>query len=276
MENTIISTIKNSGCHSAKILPITAVLDRCSAERKSAVLSAFSGAKSLIMCTFPYFTDNRPGNISLYARAHDYHAVILRRLGEQCERLKSLFPGHSFTAHVDISPLPEVLCASMSGLGDIGQNGMLITPEHGSFVFIGTVATSFEVKTEHFSPTYCQNCGACTVACPTGALQNGSFTMERCLSHLTQLRGQLSEHQALAIAQSAMVWGCDICQLACPHNAQPRQTDLPEFSRDLLPYLQSEQAQLSDRAFRRNFSGKAFSWRGVAPIRRNFELIAKK
>ena len=75
---------------------------------------------------------------------------------------------------------------------------------------------------------------------------------------------------AAQITHSPTVWGCDLCQRACPHNKQAALTPLPEFREDLLPSLTLEDLEgLSNKAFRRQYAARAFSWRGIAPLKRN-------
>ena len=75
---------------------------------------------------------------------------------------------------------------------------------------------------------------------------------------------------AAQITHSPTVWGCDLCQRACPHNQNAALTPLPEFREDLLPSLTLEDLEgLSNKAFRRQYAARAFSWRGIAPLKRN-------
>ena len=119
----------------------------------------------------------------------------------------------------------------------------------------------------------CVSCGQCIVACPTGALTEQGCEVTRCLSDLTQRKGPLPPEAAEQVRRSPTVWGCDLCQKACPHNQAAALTPLPEFREDLLCSLTlAELEPLSNKAFRRQYARRAFSWRGIGPLRRNLAL----
>lgn len=119
-------------------------------------------------------------------------------------------------------------------------------------------------------------CGRCVSACPGGALRGDSFDPERCLSHLTQKKGELPPEQAALVAAHPLVWGCDVCQLVCPHNAGAAQTALAPFREGLLHSLTGAAVEgLTNRQFREAYGERAFAWRGPAVLRRNLALQKK-
>ncbi len=73
----------------------------------------------------------------------------------------------------------------------------------------------------------------CARACPTGALSLSPprrFDRSRCLAFLNQEEdGALSPEGADFLRRSPYVWGCDLCQRACPRNRAPKVQPLPEF-----------------------------------------------
>lgn len=120
-------------------------------------------------------------------------------------------------------------------------------------------------------------CGKCLSACPGGALRGDSFDPERCLSHLTQKKGELPPEQEALVAAHPLIWGCDVCQLVCPHNAGAVETPLAPFREDRLDSLTSEAVEgLTNRQFREAYGERAFAWRGPAVLRRNLALQKKK
>ena len=234
---------------------------------------AVPGLQSVHIAVFPYYTPAQPGgNLCLYARGEDYHRVLRRRLEQAESALCAQYPGQGFAPFADASPFPEVALAALCGLGVRGQNGLLITPRFGSYVFIGLLASTLPWTAEPPEPKDCQNCMACRRACPGGALGPEGFEPERCLSHITQKRGGLSEDQRRLVAQSPLIWGCDLCQAVCPMNRNAEPTGLPEFRQNLLHSLPAADCGLSDRQFRKKYADRAFCWRGVAPLRRNLAL----
>lgn len=251
------------------------VLKRMTPPARSQALEQVPGLAALLCCVFPYFRGLEPGNLSLYARGLDYHEVARDRLGRACRQLEQLFPGFRFRGYADISPFPEVYACGRAGLGLIGQNGLLLTRRWGSYVFCGLIATDLPLEGGR-EPEGCPACGLCIRACPGGALGGqGRLEPGRCLSALTQQKGQLSQWQQTLICQSGMAWGCDICQTACPYNREPEHTTLPEFLRPFPPSLTLEQLEgLSQRQFRQLYGSRAFAWRGIGPLRRNLALLA--
>ncbi len=232
------------------------------------------GVHSLLCAAFPYGPEHiTPGPVSVYARGQDYHRALRARLEPAAAELARRFPGHRFDFYADASPFPEVKAAALAGLGVIGKHGLLIVPGAGSYVFLGFLATDAILPETGGAIQACSGCGACQRACPGGALGNG-LDQTRCLSAVSQQRGALSEEQTALIGQNRVLWGCDRCQLACPENQGRTVPPLPEFAS--LPDPTGEELQLSDRAFRRRFDGRAFTWRGVQPLRRNFTIIQKE
>ena len=229
------------------------------------------GLKRLICAAFPYGPEAvTPGLLSVYARGADYHRVLEARMAPVAAELAERYPGCRFDFYADASPFPEVFAAALAGLGKLGQNGLLLVPGAGSYVFLGFLATDAELPETGGAVVPCGGCGACRRACPGGALGE-TVDQSRCLSALTQQRGQLTEAQTTLVKQGGMLWGCDRCQLVCPENLNRTVPPLPEFA--ALPDPTEEELQLSDRAFRRQFAGRAFTWRGVQPLRRNLEIL---
>jgi epoxyqueuosine reductase QueG len=61
--------------------------------------------------------------------------------------------------------------ATRAGLGWIGKNGLLITPEYGPRVRLGTLLTDMELPYgEPITESKCGECRKCVVSCPAAAL----------------------------------------------------------------------------------------------------------
>ena len=225
--------------------------------------------KTIIVMAISYYTKTK-GNISIYARGKDYHTVI-KRLSEPIIKLLEE-NGFSACMFCDDAPLDERFLAKASGVGFIGKNGFLITPEYGSFVFLAHVITDCEIEPDKPINRSCQNCGRCIKACPTGALKSGDFYT--CLSYITQKKGELSEKEETLIRENGTCWGCDICQAVCPHNADIPTTEIPEFYEDLI--LNLEYVPESNRAFKKLYGDRAFSWRGKGVVERNLNILNKR
>lgn len=230
-------------------------------------------ARSVLVYLFPYFAGDRPGNLSLYARGRDYHEVIRESLSPVADRLRTRHPGHHFAVLADDSPIPEVRAAVLAGLGAAGRNGLLIHEKYGSYVFIGTIAASLPIPAVPQPRRGCLGCGACARACPTHAVGERGIDPSRCLSALTQRGGPVSPEEAALLRQHPLIWGCDVCQKACPMNRGVPCTGTPAFCEQLTDSLDAGALDgLTRRAFLEKYPGRAFTWRGPAPLRRNLAL----
>jgi len=228
------------------------------------------------VAAFSYYAGRSSGNLPLYCRGKDYHQVLLKRLESICEQLRIRYPTHQFLPGTDNSPIPEQTAAILAGLGERGLHHLLIVPPYGSYLFLGTILTDLPIKTTlKEKKPICRRCGLCQKACPTGALDSG-FAANRCLSHITQKKGELTAEEAAFVAKSPTIWGCDICQNICPLNREASLSPLPEFREDLITCLkEAELSSLSNRQFAAQYGDRAFSWRGPAPLRRNLKLKGK-
>lgn len=189
--------------------------------------SRFPWGRSVIVILVPYGPD-RPqapagaltGGIARYAQGDDYHDVVEAMLRELESLLQRLAPGARSWRYVDTGPFSDRSLAAQAGLGWIGKNAMLIDPELGSYFFIGTLVTSLEHDLDDAEVTdRCGDCTRCVDACPTGAILPDRFVdSHRCISYLTiEHRGAIDP--AIAGSLEGNVFGCDICQEACPWNA---------------------------------------------------------
>lgn len=238
--------------------------------------SLVPGAQAVLVAAYPYFAGDRPGNLSLYARGEDYHLVLTRALNTVCDYLKAEYPESCFLPGADNSPLPEIQAAWRAGVGVRGAHGLLILPPYGSYVFLGTILTDAPLVFPEVPPAPdCIGCGACAAACPSGALGPDGFQADRCLSHLTQKKGALTEAESALVAVHPYAWGCDLCQKVCPYNREPRKTTLAAFQQDLIDSLTPDMVEgETNRSFRAKYGERAFAWRGPAVIRRNLALQA--
>ena len=229
--------------------------------------------RNVLVTAFPYYAGERPGNLSLYARGRDYHQVVTGRLNTICDILRGKYQNGVFLPAADNSPLPERQAAWRCGIGLRGKNGLVILPPYGSYVFLGTILTDAELELPSRTPSLsCVGCGKCLTACPGGALGEAGVDLDRCLSELTQRKGELTAEQGALLKNHSLIWGCDTCQRVCPYNAAPALSPLPEFRERLVDTLEGADLDgLTNRTFREKYGDRAFAWRGPAPLRRNLE-----
>ncbi len=188
------------------------------------------GARSLVVCAFPYLpsTLRNPSlpHIAAYAYGADYHDVVRARLRDAARDIASKYGGE-WRVCVDTAPLRERYWAVKAGVGFIGRNQQLIVPGVGSYVFIGTLVTTLEIGSSNPCTLSCGDCGACRRVCPGQALTaDGGMDARRCLSYLTiEYRGELPAGTRL----HNTLYGCDRCQQVCPHNREALTALLPDF-----------------------------------------------
>lgn len=190
------------------------------------------GAKSLVVGAFSYATSAvQPEGIPRFARyalGSDYHSVLRRRLEPVMRTIEQEW-GARCRICIDTAPLRERYWAARAGVGFIGRNNQLIIPGAGSWFVLATIVTTLTLPPDLPVENACGECRLCVDACPGGALRADGRALDanRCLSYLTiEHRGELSDGLRLG----NRVYGCDVCQLVCPHNRESVSPPaLPEF-----------------------------------------------
>lgn len=223
-------------------------------------------AKAVIIACFPYLLPKENyinSNISKYAVVTDYHDVAIGRLQKACDELKKLYPLNSFAPFADNSPIPEVRAATLAGLGVRGENSLLITKEFGSYVFLGEIVTDLPLDAANSEVKSCFGCGKCADVCPANAINKSGVDGEKCLSAITQKKGELTQAEKELMKSCGCVWGCDICQDICPMNKSVSISTVAEFLADPIPVLTNETS----------LDGRAYAWRGKRVIERNLTII---
>ena len=229
-------------------------------------------ARTAIVCAFNYYAGAEKGNISRYAQGEDYHRVVTERMRPIAELLEK--SGFSAKIFADVGFLNERLLAVQSGIAFIGKNRMAISPEFGSYFFIGYILTDCELEKDKKCDQTCANCGKCEAVCPLGALKDG-FCEEKCLSYITQKKGELTGKEEQAVKNANTIWGCDICQEVCPHNRDIPVTEIDEFRKNRIINLEISE-EISNKEFKKMYGNRAFSWHGKGVLIRNQKILQKR
>lgn len=219
-------------------------------------------AESVIVYLFPYWLGEeyyKNSNVSKYAVPADYHLIAGEYLKKITEELKKTFPQNKFEYFCDNSPIDEVRAATLCGLGVKGRNGLLINKQYGSFCFIGEIVTDLAMEYDAPDNGGCLRCGICEKRCPSGAISGKGIDKAKCLSDVTQRKGELSEEEIRLIKNSGCIWGCDICQDACPMNKNLQVTPVKEFLQSAVPVFREGDG----------IEERAYNWRGRKVIERN-------
>lgn len=143
-----------------------------------------------------------------YLQHEDYHKVMMEKLEEIVGVIKKEHSSAECKCYVDTGPVLEKAWGARAGLGFIGKNTLLISPEHGSQMALGIILSSVSLTptTEGRRPTTsCGSCRACIDACPTKALI-APYVLDarKCRSYKFFIEKKEG--------------GCDTCQDVCPYN----------------------------------------------------------
>lgn len=110
--------------------------------------------------------------------------------------------------------------AMQAGIGIIRRNNFLYT-ESGSWVHLEAWVTDreMELKETNNVPQCPKGCNRCMASCPTKSLSD-PYTMlpNACVSFLTTFGGRNLHEEPLSKTFGDCIYGCDICQDACPMN----------------------------------------------------------
>lgn len=227
------------------------------------------GARSVISLLLAYKTDRTARGIAMYAHGEDYHSRIKRMLFSLNARLKDHYPEFEAKPCVDTVPISDKLWAWKAGLGWIGKNTLLINPTYGSFCFLAELVTPMETdRYDQPMENRCGTCEACLRACPNQAItlnaQRSTLHSPRCTSYNT-IENRASELPP-TLNTRGHLFGCDLCQLACPYNRQaPPVVELEESQINLLESL----CEADETTFRRLTRHSAMSRVNYAQWRRN-------
>lgn len=103
--------------------------------------------------------------------------------------------------------------AILAGLGTIGKNNLLITPDFGPRVRLRAVLIGRELAPT--GPVACNPCEACNMPCrkecPQQAFASGAFDRKRC-----SIQMRIDKLETGAVYLEAPVKYCRNCELACP------------------------------------------------------------
>ncbi|WP_298335566.1 tRNA epoxyqueuosine(34) reductase QueG [uncultured Erythrobacter sp.] len=196
--------------------------------------------------------------ISIYAQGKDYHDVVKKRLKALARWLVEQEPESELKVFVDTAPVMEKPLGEASGIGWQGKHTNLVSPDHGSWLFLGAVYTTLELEPSQPHRDQCGSCRACLDSCPTDAFPN-AYTLDarRCISYLTiEHKGPIAEEFRVPLGNR--IYGCDDCLAVCPWNkfaseAYAAAEFLPRA--ELTAPRLADLLALDDAGFRALFSG---------------------
>ena len=234
------------------------------------------GARTAVVCAVAYRNRTSEGypatcrtKIASYACTTDYHTTIRGMLHGMLQRLKTTYPGLEGRAFVDTAPLAEKQLAVEAGLGWIGRQSLLITPQFGSFVLLGELILTEEADTYDtpFEGSRCGSCRACIDHCPAGAiLDERMIDTGRCIACHT-----IEREPDTAVDLDGWIFGCGACQSYCPYNRRAPQHRNPAFDPLFDPTELDAEAwhALDERQFTERFGTTPLTRSGLERIRGN-------
>jgi epoxyqueuosine reductase len=165
---------------------------------------------------------NTPGNRLLMRIVADLAAWIEADLGIRCLPLPY---------HIERGGAYMKDAAVLAGLGHIGKNNMLVTPEFGPRVRLRMMLTAADLPSVGaMGPDPCQDCGApCRTACPQEAFARRIYSeadyAQPELPGRTGVYDRLrcdQQMKADAATTAPFIRYCRECELACPAGSSGR------------------------------------------------------
>ena len=253
-------------------------------ERRLSPDAMWAQAKSALVFGMNYGPQQNPllalehkshAAISVYAQNRDYHDVVKGRLKDIASKFAAKF-GAEVKVFVDTAPLMEKPLAAKAGLGWQGKHTNLVSRDHGSWLFLGTILTDAEIEPDAAEVDHCGSCQACLEVCPTNAFPAPyQLDARRCISYLT-----IEHKEPIALefrkAIGNRIYGCDDCLAVCPWNkfASVASEAKLQARDDLKSPTLSELLTLDDAHFRALFSGSPVKRIGRNRFIRNVLIAA--
>lgn len=242
------------------------------------------GAKTVIVLLTNYFPKEKPQNkeayrFARYAYGQDYHRVLKDKLKILFAYIKeNIYPELEGRLFVDSAPVLERSLAQKAGLGWIGKNTNLIHKRLGSYIFISELIINLELPIGEPIKNACGGCSRCLDACPTGALvEPGVLDARKCISYLTIENRDIIPDEFVGRFQN-WIYGCDICQEACPWTWKSRPNSTPEFQmqKNFIDFTEDYWKNITISEFNEMFRKSAVKRTKFEGLTRNIDFVYKK
>jgi epoxyqueuosine reductase len=232
-------------------------------------------AETVITAAVSYNTGKAPAAISRYVSGKDYHVVLTKKLERIKAFLKKNDPTIKAKICVDSSVIAEKSFAARSGAGWIGRNSLLINEKLGSWFFLAELIIDREYEPDTPVSGKCGECRECIKACPTGAIrEDRTIDAGRCISYITIEERESGSFPGRGMICHPYVYGCDICQDACPWNRNAVRTREPSFmeSNGLFLLGREELLRLNEEDFKKLSMGTSIERISYEKFMANLEI----
>ena len=241
-------------------------------DKRADATQLVEGAKSIVVCGVGYKNEYSMGypascnkKIASYATTTDYHITIKEMLHQLCAALKMSSPTLSGRCFTDSAPIFEKRYAVEAGLGWIGRQSLLVTPQFGTFVLLGVAVLTEEC--DNYDTPYvgigCGECRRCIDACPNHAIHDRHIDTRLCISRAT-----IEKRHDNSTPLHGWIFGCDQCQSCCPYNAKAPLATNPHFAPIFDP-LAIDWQKMSEAEFTLHFATSPLSRTGLERLQKN-------
>lgn len=233
-------------------------------------------AQTAVVCAVSYknrisegYPPHHRTKVASYACNRDYHSTIKEMLFSLFAALKEEHPQLTGRAFVDSAPLCEKQLAVDAGLGWIGRQSLLVTPQFGTFVLLGELLLCDECDAYDapFEGSRCGRCHNCMDSCPTGAIVAPKvIDTNRCISRHT-----VEKDPTEGFDLHGWIFGCDACQSCCPYNHKAPLHRNPAFDPIFNPMEMdaSTWGSMTEEEFRMKMGTSPLTRSGLERIQRN-------
>ncbi|MCL2785721.1 MAG: 4Fe-4S binding protein [Methanomassiliicoccaceae archaeon] len=173
------------------------------------------GCVSVIILGHPFpqeaILDDPAGYIdirnAINERMNDIAKNVAKRIREKGYRTKTISgAGGKWVDGKQFGFISLKHAAELAGIGTIGRNYLLISPEHGNLLWFSAVLTDAHLVPDEKIQSICDNCNKCVEACPSGALNDlASFGRKGCSDRMFKMVNGKWELR------------CFLCRKICPH-----------------------------------------------------------
>lgn len=205
LENKIISELKEHGASLIHFVDVSGLSVKQNRGLPNAILFGIRLSPSYmrkVMGTTDYVNTM----IALNQMQQDEFYLTELKAGELADRIANLLVSEGYRAYSQSdnnlivtgnwdeensqTPLPHKTIAVLAGIGWIGKNNLLVTPEYGAALCIGTVLTDAPLHTARpsIAQNKCRTCKKCIEVCQTNALRGRAWMENTLREHIIDIR----------------------------------------------------------------------------------------